>query len=82
MVADERDRVKCPTKRYKFISYMSMDFMSRIGKPLGYFDFLLIGEGLERRVVVCHIDQYKGGYGEIFRKFQALEHSHDLWKFS
>ena len=41
VVADERDRVKCPTKRYKFISYMSLDFMSRIGKPLGYFDFLL-----------------------------------------
>ena len=41
LIAYGSDRVKCPTKRYKFISYMSLDFMSRIGKPLGYFDFLL-----------------------------------------
>ena len=42
VVADERGRVKCPTKRYKFISYMSLDFMSRISKPLGYFDFFFL----------------------------------------
>ena len=71
-----------PKKRYQFILYMDMRFMSRIGKPLGCLIFFWIGGGLERRVVVCHIDQYKGGYGEIFQKFQALEHSHDLWKFS
>ena len=81
-VADAKDSVECPTKRYKFISYMSLDFMSRIGKPLGCLIFFWVGEGLERRGVVCHIDQYKGGYGKILRKFQAFEHSHDLWKFS
>ena len=82
VITDQKDIMIRPTKRYKFILYMSLDFMSRIGKPLGCLIFFWVGEGLERRGVVCHIDQYKGGYGEIFRKFQALEHSHDLWKFS
>ena len=82
VVADERDRVKCPTQRYKFISYMSLDFMSRIGNPLGYFDFFWIGGGLERRVVVWRIDQYKGDAGKKIRKVKVLENFQDFWKFS
>lgn len=66
VITDQKDIMIRPTKRYKFILYMSLDFMSRIGKPLGCLIFFWVGEGLERRGVVCHIDQYKGGYGEIF----------------
>ena len=73
VVADARDRVKCPTKRYKFICDISMRFMSRTGKPLGCLIFFWVEDGLERRVVVLPIGLYKGGYGEIFRKFKVLE---------
>ena len=55
-----------------YISY-ELEFMSRFGKPLGVFIFFWVGEGLERRVVVLPIGLYKGGYGEIFRKFKVLE---------
>ena len=41
MITDQKDIMIRPTKRYKFVLYMSLDFMSRIGNPLGYFDFLL-----------------------------------------
>ena len=68
LITDGRDIMICPTKRYKFIFYMSLEFMSRIGKPLGVLIFFWVGEGLERRVVVLAIGLYKGGYGEIFRK--------------
>ena len=63
----------CPTKRYKFIFDITMRFMSRIGKPLGCLILFWVGDGLERRVVVLPIGLYKGGYGEIFRKFKVLE---------
>ena len=62
-----------PTKRYKFIFNISLRFMSRFGKPLGCLIFFWVGDGLERWVGVWPIDQYKGGAGEIFRKFKVLE---------
>ena len=52
LIADGRDITICPTKRYKFIFYMSLEFMSRIGKPLGVLIFFWVEEGLERRVGV------------------------------
>ena len=52
LITDVRDIMICPTKRYKFIFYMSLGFMSRIGKPLGCLIFFLVEEGLERRVVI------------------------------
>ena len=73
LITDGRDIMICPTKRYKFIFYMSLEFMSRIGKPLGCLIFFWVGEGLERRFIVLPIGLYKGGYGEIFRKFKVLE---------
>ena len=68
----------CPTKRYQFILYMDMSFMSRIGKPLGCLIFFWVREGLERRVVVVPIEPYKGGAGEIFRKVKVLENFQDF----
>ena len=47
--------------------------MSVFGKPLGCLNFFWIGEGPERRVVVVPIEPYRGGAGEIFRKFKVLE---------
>ena len=59
-----------------------MRFMSLFGKPLGCLIFFWVEEGLERRVGVWAIDQYKGGAGEIFRKVKVLENFQDFWKFS
>ena len=66
VVADARDRVKCPTKRYKFISYMSLDFLSRIGKPLGCLIFFWVGEGLERRGWFVILTNTKGVMAKNF----------------
>ena len=71
--ADGKDIMICPTKRYTFIFIWVWRFMSLFGKPLGCFIFFWIGEGLERRVGVVPIKPYKGGAGEIFRKFKVLE---------
>ena len=50
LITDGMDIMTCPTKRYKFIFYMSLEFMSRIGKPLGCLIFFWVEEGPERRV--------------------------------
>ena len=52
LITGGKDIMICPTKRYKFILYMSLDFMSRIGKPLGCLIFFWVEEGPERRVGV------------------------------
>ena len=52
LITDGRDIMICPTKRYKFIFYMSLEFMSRIGKPFGVLIFFWVEEGPERRVGV------------------------------
>ena len=66
LVTDGKDILMCPTK--KVLVYIICGFeilMSRIGKPLGCLIFFWVGEGLERRVVVCHICRTK----EVMAKF-------------
>ena len=52
LITDGGDIMIRPTKRYKFIFYMSLEFMSRIGEPLGCLIFFWVGDGPERRVEV------------------------------
>ena len=52
LITEGRDIMIRPTKRYKFILYMILDFMSRIGKPLGCLIFFWVGDGPESRVGV------------------------------
>jgi len=52
VLIDGNDIMVGPTKRYKFIIDMSLEFMSRIGKPLGCLIFFWDKEGPERRVGV------------------------------
>ena len=48
LITDGGDIMIRPTKRYKFIFYMSLEFMSQFGKPLGCLIFFWVEEGPER----------------------------------